>query len=194
MLFWSSYFLLMFLSKTDAQPQIIIEGNFGMPKGTFDPSSFTTEIAGCHIQCGNEYYDCAAFWCAMMEQSSNDRIEGSIKKSVELKPTFWSKFLYYFTFGLVGSIKSSRRVLDMEMIKPTLQINENQPTTIDKQYSCEHNCTNRFRNCYSDCVCDVRPLDEPCRKIIVVPQTLVPPLRSKYDGDGAYVFDWHKVL
>lgn len=128
----------------------------------------------------------------MIAQKTPD-INNEIKETtVGTKRSFWSRFLYYFSFGILGSNSKTHR--DENISRSSFIEDTNVDSSIDQQYMCQKNCTKVFRDCYFNCVCRASPGAQECQPIIVIPKTLFPPTMA-YRGEenGPYVFDWNSV-
>ena len=160
-----------------------INMNMYIKKSPFDPSSFSEEVTGCHGDCADMYYKCFFKFCDTNTPDTEENIAADVQNTndnLEHKPSFWSNFLYSFTFGYFGSpFTGSRRLLKSLMHSDQT---EDLQMFAGDTVVCVNKCRSAFHKCYNKCICHYHPDYSLCQPKINV---------SKNRGD-IYHFDWDK--
>lgn len=177
-------------------------GMLPVQRSVFDSSTFTDQILGCHADCGDEYYSCSFVKCGT-EIKHHFTAEGELdseKTSYKrMHPSLWSRFLYFFSFGFLGSLSYIEKASLVELERPSPDMNSHTKS----EPVCLKNCTSLFRECYHKCICDANPTEARCMQaVIVYPQTYAPIQKDSFgqivvnrnNDQKTYSFDWNKFL
>ncbi|XP_045207682.2 uncharacterized protein LOC123559710 isoform X2 [Mercenaria mercenaria] len=170
-------------------------------KSVFDPSSYSIDTIQCHAGCGDDYYTCSIIRCDSNVKSLAETAAEADDNTYFAKnqPSLWSRFLYFFTFGLLGSTSYEEDTIT-SVYSEEMDLDLEESGKLDQL--CMKNCTKVFRKCYRKCICDANPDASECKPIIkVFPETFAP-LQNKFGGfvpdqnknDKFYSFDWSKFL
>ena len=183
-------------------------GRINHDKLVFDPSFFTPTIKECQESCADKYFTCSFVTCS----------ESSISKALttappdpeyvccmDVSPTFWSRFLYYFTLSILGQKDTRRHCLDECQyfgLARTVWLEPKEQKS-NPYFVCLDKCTAYFHKCYKQCICadnadHVNCMPDPN---IIYPQKQ--PILVKGDRwnpitlsteKKSYAFDWGQFM
>lgn len=177
----------------------------------FDPAFFTPTIRECHESCADKYFTCSFITCSEGSLVKNQDLEKKTNPKCcwEVRPTFWSRFLHYFTFGLLGQLRVEQECLaECPYLDAERKLWEGGDKVSDNNhFRCLDKCKDYFHKCYRECVCEENPDVSKCKPQVLYvypqanPQALsgfhegnVPANGNKFTTKKPYEFDWKQFM
>ena len=152
------------------------------PPRIHEPKNYNASVIECQNTCGDAYFTCLDGRCPDYDAASGSDDVKTLAltpgfRIEKVSPGFFSRFLYYLTFGLAGRIKAEDLSLEPASninIRPQ-QVTQFVDYSIVHDIQCHDKCQKAFTTCWDACFCDAYPGAEECvPKMMVFPHKPAP--------------------